>query len=121
MLNPSTPKAEAIDDDGPSALTSLQRPRATTNEVKAAHSVVTVVKTVDARCGASALTRRTASAAPRRIICGSKAHQLTDGPTKPTSCRPPISGRPYFHGLSLQLRERQGQVGHNRNGLQDVK
>ena len=120
MLNPSIPKADAIDDEGPSVLTSFQSPMATMDEVIAEQSVVMVTKAVEVRCGARALVSKMISAAPKRMICGSKAHQLTDGPTNPRICRTPISGRPRFRDFHLQLQELLDQAEHNQSAVQDA-
>lgn len=90
------------------------------DEVIAEQSVVMVVKAVDVRCGARALASKMSSAAPKRMICGSKAHQLTDGPTNPRICRAPISGRPRFRDFRLQLRELLDQAEHNQSAVQDA-
>ena len=90
------------------------------DEVIAEQSVVVVVKAVEVRCGASALASKMISAAPKRMICGSKAHQLTDGPTNPRSCRASISGRPRFRDFRLQLRELLHQAERSQSDIRDV-
>ncbi len=93
---------------------------ATIDEVTAEQSVVTVTNAVVVRCGARALASKMASAAPKRMIWGSKAHQLTDGPTNPRICRAPISGRPRFRDFRLQLRELLHQAERSQSDIRDV-